>query len=527
MKNLLVVVTAKLITDEMKSIMGNIPPVLLPYNSKTLIEGICENNHNDFDIQILANEKIQLIEKHVEELQLDVEVIKTSTLTSIRETILETKYENYDNVTFLLGDTIVKGWNLEKYVGNKIAYAPVEDPEKWTTFTNDGNLEIFDKQERKFPELYNAFVGIFSFANPIKFFNLLEQTSSLYEAIKKYDETETIEFIEEKNWVDLGHLTEFQENQHEDVASRFFNEIKIDRERGILEKRSTEKEKFTNEIKWYLKMPKDLEYLTPRVFNYSTSYNDLFIAMEYYSYPTLHNIFVYGKYSIQKWDKILNLLFKTNDEFKKYKLELPKEEIDQALRKIYLDKTIDRLKDLEKDEVFTPFFSNDIVINGKNYPSLNTIMQKLPKIIEEKLLNISELCIIHGDYFFANILYDGTSNFLRLIDPRGDFGGFGIYGDPRYDMAKLSHSLNGKYDFIVTDKFSVEQKETAINYKINTTSDHEKIKELFMDKLSDNKLEIQLIESLLFLSMIPLHSDYPQRQKVMLATGLEQINQFL
>lgn len=527
MKNLLVVVTAKLVADEMKGIMGNIPPVLLPYDSKTLLQGICENNQNHFDIQVLGNEKINLIEEHVTENKLNAKVLKTSVLGSIKDTFAETKYENYENVTFLLGDTIVKGWDLHEYVGNKIAYAPVEDPEKWTTFTNEETLEIFDKEEREFADQYNAFVGIYSFANPKKLFSIIEKANNLYDAIKIYNESEKLEFVEEKNWIDLGHLQEFQENQHEDVASRFFNEIKIDRERGILEKRSTEKEKFTNEIKWYLKMPKDLEYLTPRVFDYSTSYNDLFIAMEYYSYPTLHNIFVYGKYSIQKWDKILNLLLKTNDEFRKYKLNLPKDEIDSALRKIYLDKTIDRLNNLREDETFTPFFTNKITINGKVYPSLNEIMDQLPNIIDGNLLNIDELSVIHGDYFFANILYDGTSNFIRLIDPRGDFGGFGIYGDPRYDMAKLSHSLNGKYDFIVTDKFEVNQTNTEINYKINVSSDHEKIKDLFLEKLNENKSEIELIESLLFISMVPLHSDYPERQKVMLATGIEQISKFL
>jgi len=42
-----------------------------------------------------------------------------------------------------------------------------------------------------------------------------------------------------------------------------------------------------------------------------------------------------------------------------------------------------------------------------------------------------------------------------------------------------------------------------------------------------NRKKIQLIESLLFLSMVPLHSDSYDRQLLMISLGIEKINKFL
>lgn len=41
------------------------------------------------------------------------------------------------------------------------------------------------------------------------------------------------------------------------------------------------------------------------------------------------------------------------------------------------------------------------------------------------------------------------------MNPRGKFGKYDIYGDPRYELAKLFHSVDGKYDFIIKDLFNI------------------------------------------------------------------------
>ena len=56
---------------------------------------------------------------------------------------------------------------------------------------------------------------------------------------------------------------------------------------------------------------------------------------------------------------------------------------------------------------------------------------------------------------------------------------------------------------------------------IKYLENHEKIKNLFYNYFrEDERIKIKFIQSLLFLSMIPLHKDKPKRQKVMLGVGI-------
>ena len=83
----------------------------------------------------------------------------------------------------------------------------------------------------------------------------------------------------------------------------------------------------------------------------------------------------------------------------------------------------------------------------------------MQRVVPEMLFDVEEFSIIHGDLCFANIMVDENYSFIKVIDPRGKFGNFDVYGDFRYELAKLFHSVDGKYDFIIKDLFK-------INYKI-------------------------------------------------------------
>ena len=108
------------------------------------------------------------------------------------------------------------------------------------------------------------------------------------------------------------------------------------------------------------------------------------------------------------------------------------------------------------------------------------------------------------------MLYDINSNTLKIIDPRGNFGSDGVYGDIRYDLAKLNHSIYGKYDFIVNGLYSLKYNNNDFKYIIYDNKRHEDILELFKNKLDQNKFNynhILAITALLFASMIPLHNE--------------------
>ena len=206
------------------------------------------------------------------------------------------------------------------------------------------------------------------------------------------------------------------------------------------------------------------------------------------------------------------------------RLRCDKKIVQDAVKSMCVDKTLQRLDKLRTDENFKNFFTRKIIINGKSYPSLEEIISCLPDMVARLLFeNVEEyFSVIHGDLCLPNILIEEEHKFLRLIDPRGKFGDFDIYGDRRYDLAKLLHSLEGNYDFIIADKFKVSVQDTAIDYEF--TLDFAEIGEIFFEVFEEQLKDLsalRLIEATLFLSMIPLHADSLSRQLVMLARGVE------
>ena len=546
--DVLLILSSKLVSDEMKDLFGQIPSSLIPVNGKTLLEIIYENNKNKYDkIVVTGKEKVELINEVVKNKKMDIDVFEIDELRDIGYSIYKAlenlNNQKIENLTINFADTYYSD-DLEKIKNrNSFLYAQIEESERWATFdSDDKNFSIMEKKDLKYKEKYDVLIGIFNFINYSNFFNILSKyvksnfkegdIDSFYKSIEEFYKNNSIDLIDAtKQWEDYGHYDYYHNSKKQEVDAREFNSIEVDRKKGILVKKSKHKEKLIKEIQWYLKLPKNLEYLSPRIFDYSLSYEDPYISMEYYSYSTLHELYVYGDYSLNGWRKIFNRLLEINLEFKKYNLKLEKEEIKNALLDMYYNKTVDRLEQLKNNKNFEIFFQDTVLINKKEQKGLKFILPRLKNIIEkEELLNTENYNIIHGDYFFANILYDNRNNIVRLIDPRGNFGGYGIYGDNNYELAKLLHSLDGKYDLIVEDLFEVNLTDEEINYRIFYNQKQDDIKNLFYEKLKEygiDRKKIQLIESLLFLSMVPLHSDSYDRQLLMISLGIEKINKFL
>ena len=105
----------------------------------------------------------------------------------------------------------------------------------------------------------------------------------------------------------------------------------------------------------------------------------------------------------------------------------------------------------------------------------------------------------------------------------------GIYGDPRYDIAKLRHSISELYDFVVADMFRIVASADHRTFDVNlySTEVTKRASESFDQLLEQNGYvleEIKFIEALLFLSMIPLHKDKPLRQQLMYCIGITLLN---
>ena len=93
-------------------------------------------------------------------------------------------------------------------------------------------------------------------------------------------------------------------------------------------------------------------------------------------------------------------------------------------------------------------------------------------------------------------------------------------------MAKLRHSISGGYDFIVNDLYRVNYTDGAIEYTLYSGKDHRRLETYFDQKLAErfDVDQIRLIEGLLFISMLPYHSNDQNRQLIMFARALELLN---
>ncbi|ECP3589223.1 hypothetical protein FZH48_26620, partial [Salmonella enterica] len=99
--------------------------------------------------------------------------------------------------------------------------------------------------------------------------------------------------------------------------------------------------------------------------------------------------------------------------------------------------------------------NKSITFNGVKYPSIKDIAYITSEFI--KPVCEDDIIITHGDFCFSNILYDFRSQRIKLIDPRGInfYNELSIWGDIRYDLAKLNHSVIGRYDLIIAEHFSL------------------------------------------------------------------------
>ena len=107
--------------------------------------------------------------------------------------------------------------------------------------------------------------------------------------------------------------------------------------------------------------------------------------------------------------------------------------------------------------------------------------------------------IIHGDPTFSNTLADKSGN-AWLIDPRGTFGRSEVYGDPRYDWAKVLYSAAGNYDQFNLRKFRLSVSGADVVLDV-TSSGWEEQAGLIRDRVPGGAGDLDLIHALIWLSL--------------------------
>ncbi|MDY7092263.1 MAG: hypothetical protein SX243_04740 [Acidobacteriota bacterium] len=326
-------------------------------------------------------------------------------------------------------------------------------------------------------------------------------------------------------WLDCGNPDRQADSHRSLLQMRAFNELSIDPVLGTLTKRSQHVAKLIDEINYLRLLPEDLAVLFPRLLASSTDWNDPWMTLEYYGYPSLSEIFVFENVDAGIWERVFQHLA---DILEQGFLQRRRPLEAQAVRRMYLTKTRRRLEECRGPQELRDLIDHPgpLEINGRPVHSLRQLWPVVEERVEA-LADGTEAAVMHGDLCLSNILYDLRSGIVKLLDPRGSFDAPGIYGDPRYDLAKLYHSVYGLYDFIVNDLFTVRVEGDRISLDIRSRPEHEEIRQRF-EKVFFARFpreQVLFITALLFLSMPALHYDAPRRQLAMVVRGLELLDE--
>jgi dTDP-glucose pyrophosphorylase len=437
----------------------------------------------------------------------------------------------HKGVHIVLGDTLIRD-SVPDFC-DYVFVGPFQNPKDWCLVELENGqwvTEYYDKQGEVCPG-WLALAGVYSLSDCSLLRKVLsEQIFSggreISHVLREYGKIHRIHAVTANEWYDFGHIHYFNLAKQRLLQSRYFNSLKIDPVRGTISKTSTRPEKLADELNWYNLLPDQLKIFCPRLERVESD-NGVVITQEYYGYPNLAELYVFGDLALTVWMNALQRLLSIHGLFKNYEGAVDSTDVID----MYVDKTDRRIEELVRQRGWKEILEADsIKINGKTYSNYKKLQSVVVKEVE-RMAATCRGCIIHGDFCFSNILYDLSAQVVRLIDPRGKFGNLDLYGDPRYDMAKLRHSIAGRYDFILADLFRIAQNGgDDFSLEIVEPEDYKSIVTYFDSLLHEHGYdlkEIMLIEALLFVSMTPLHKDQPSRQKAMYLIGIMQLNDVL
>jgi len=287
-------------------------------------------------------------------------------------------------------------------------------------------------------------------------------------------------------------------------------------------KKSTDKKKIKMEYTFYHLIPEEMQSWFVLPYNYAEGEDWASYTMERYYMADMairwtHNAITAAKISVFL-DKAMAFI---NQRNKKTVDEVQSAQIRSAL---YLDKIQDRIAMLKDCKEF-PMIEGYIK-QGTAYAGIDEVFDRYKHLYakaQNKTKHLDYLCIGHGDLCFSNILYDDDTQIMRLIDPKGALTEADLWTDPYYDIAKLSHSVCGLYDYINSGQYSIELNQ-SMQFELCINFDNAEYKKLFYSNLERNGFNCgltRLYEASLFLSMLPLHIDNLHKAYAFLLTALQ------
>ncbi|HYE23899.1 MAG TPA: phosphotransferase [Clostridia bacterium] len=513
------------VEPELEVEFGRIPPSFLPLGNRRLFVHQCEAIRSVADRILLSLPEDFEVDATDRDLldSLNVETVLVPTGLSLGNSIVTvmnlTAATSGSSFSILHGDTLL--WGLDLTQLDAVSVGNSADPGYVWGFAIQKDGRIVSMSEKPDPDAAPAAVlsGWFAFSNPTRLVQCIARhAGNFLLGLADYAAMQPLQSLTAQEWFDFGHAGTFHRSKRRVSTARQFNHLVSER-RSIL-KSSTKPQKIEAEANWFESLPAEMRLFTPAYLGRRRD-DTVSYAVEYLNHPTLSDLFVFGRLSRQAWDRI----FLACDEFLSACASYPApdpEQTAESVRALYLDKTLARLEEFARAQSLS--LSEPCRLNGAWLPSLERIAIMVAQSIPEA--TGKHLTLVHGDFCFSNILYDYRADTVRVIDPRGldASGNISIYGDIRYDVGKLHHSAVGKYDYIIAKYFDLKRSNPLeFSFTLPRNNILQGVEDSFhgMTFAGQSPRSVTpAISVLLFLSMLPLHSDDPKRQMALLANSM-------
>ena len=327
---------------------------------------------------------------------------------------------------------------------------------------------------------------------------------------KPWDLTKEIrDHFEIEGLVDIGIVSNFIQCITGNFDSRYFNSLQGNE--YTLVKSSSNKKKIRAEYDFYHLLPDDMKYWFVMPFDYKEDEDSASYTMERLHMTDLAIKWVHGSMDRAEFEALMDkyFYFFRSRHFR----TCSREEYQKNADALYVDKVNSRIADLKTLPAWQKIETLLSAAPGSDLDSLVARYFELKDRIEGRRKYEHRLVIGHGDPCFANALYNKSTRTLKFIDPKGASREEDLWTNPYYDVAKLSHSVCGKYDFFNNGLFDIRIAED-FSYDLEIPFDNAEYIDIFREKTEENGfdyLSVRLYEASLFLSMLPLHIDNPHK----------------
>lgn len=481
-----ITLSAKAVTDDLKTEFGNIAPAFLPLQNKTLLEWHTEFPNSDNYLTIDHNYKFSNFENSVV-VRSQSKIIKVKKIGNILSAFSNVfnhlsfveKLDPEECFRIIYGDTIISPWPKFSVSEEFFTTMPIPDSGSWFEINKTGY----------------TFGGLFQFTlKTLK--KLIDKTENSHEFLEKIAANTNLKSIYLEQTLDFGRSHTYHQNKLKFSTARVFNETRVDKYKFT---KSGPTEKISAEYDWFKSIPRNIIAYTPNVYSL-----DDFDVNSSYDLETLYEsnlaeILIHGKLS----QFTVNEVFQELSDF-----------LDHCWT--HTNNTHLNLQVLFNQKLENRFKSekmHDFLIKAELENQGKALLSKYLSANQRLLRDNDRVCVSHGDLCFSNVLFNFKKKTIKVIDPRGLSlveNTPSILGPKFYDLIKLGHSAVYEYDVILRNVHS------SSGGMLNGSEEIRRLYWDIVDRANENysQDEIKLGIGNLFFTMIPLHYDNFDRQLI-------------